>query len=414
MSRPLGGVHVLVGPNGSGKSTFLDVVAFMGQLLENGLEASVRERSTNFRDLLFRKEGTCFELAIEALIPEDQKRALAGRVLDGGMDRVRYEIKIGASNPDQPVGILHERLLFRSPDLSATAQSQINMFPVQAGPPDSLKPPDRSRQGSQRGISIISKVPDGGDNFYSEVYPGGGKGWVPSFRLGPRKSALGNLPDDESKFPVATWFRSLLTTGVQPLTLNSLLIRRASAPGQGRGFRSDGSNLPWVIDDLKKKNSARFSQWIAHVQTALPDIEDIRVSMREDDHHAYTMLRYRGGLEIPSWMVSDGTLRLLALTIPAYLPDFTGVYLVEEPENGIHPLAVETVFKSLSSIYGGQVLVASHSPIVLSYAEDHQVLCFAKTERGETVIVPGDKHPDLADWQGKRDMGNLLASGILG
>ena len=28
--------------------------------------------------------------------------------------------------------------------------------------------------------------------------------WFPSIRLGPRKSALGNLPEDESRFPVAT------------------------------------------------------------------------------------------------------------------------------------------------------------------------------------------------------------------
>ncbi len=83
-------------------------------------------------------------------------------------------------------------------------------------------------------------------------------------------------------------------------------------------------------------------------------------------------------------MASDGTLRLLALTLPAYLPDFSGVYLIEEPENGIHPRAVETVYQSLSSVYGAQILVATHSPVLLSMVDAKNVLCFAKTPEGAT------------------------------
>ena len=55
-------------------------------------------------------------------------------------------------------------------------------------------------------------------------------------------------------------------------------------------------------------------------------------------------------------------MRFLALTLLAYLPDPAGPYLIEEPENGIHPRNVETVFESLSSVYDAQVLLATHSP----------------------------------------------------
>src|SRR5512136_2903852 len=101
---------------------------------------------------------------------------------------------------------------------------------------------------------------------------------------------------------------------------------------------------------------------------------------------------------VPSWTASDGTLRLLALTLPAYLPNMRGIYLIEEPENGIHPRAVETLFQSLSSVYNAQVLLATHSPVILSLAKAEQVLCFAKTLEGATDIVPGDQHPALRDW----------------
>lgn len=126
------------------------------------------------------------------------------------------------------------------------------------------------------------------------------------------------------------------------------------------------------------------------------------------------MIGYRGGLEVPSWMASDGTLRLLALTLPAYLGDFSGIYLIEEPENGIHPRAVETMFQSLSSVYDAQILVATHSPVILSIADPSTVLCFAKSEDEATDIVRGSDHPALRDWRGETNLGVLFAAGVLG
>ena len=108
------------------------------------------------------------------------------------------------------------------------------------------------------------------------------------------------------------------------------------------------------------------------------------------------------------------TLRLLALTIPAYLNDLDDVFLIEEPENGIHPRAIETVIQSLSSIYSGQVLIATHSPVALNLLDAAQILCFAKDETGATDIVAGDRHPALREWRrGHPDLGVLFASGIL-
>lgn len=142
--------------------------------------------------------------------------------------------------------------------------------------------------------------------------------------------------------------------------------------------------------------------------------ENIRTIERPEDRHRYLKVQYKNGLEIPSWSVSDGTLRLFALTLPAYLPDLKGIYLIEEPENGIHPRAVETMFQSLSSVYGAQVLLATHSPVILSLAEPSQVLCFAKTPEGATDICLGSEHPALREWRGEENLGVLFAGGVLG
>jgi hypothetical protein len=224
----------------------------------------------------------------------------------------------------------------------------------------------------------------------------------------PRLCALG-----DALFPSANWLSNLLTEGIRPLRLHSVLLGRASPPGQTLYLKEDGSNLPWVVDLFRQNQKARFGSWLEHLQTAIPDLTDVDTVYREDDKHRYLRVHYQGVGPIPSWAVSDGTLRLLALTLPAYLADFKGVYTIEEPENGVHPRAVEALFSSLISVYDAQVLVATHSPVVLSNAEPAQVLCFVK-KKGATEIVNGKDHPALRDWRGSPNLSVLFAGGVLG
>ncbi|MBX3176397.1 MAG: ATP-binding protein [Candidatus Hydrogenedentes bacterium] len=404
--QPMQAFHVLVGPNASGKTTFLDVVAFLGDLVSGGLEKAVRDRSQNFQDLCWGRESDGFELAIEVLIP-DHFRALLS---DQSFDTVRYEVSLGEEQYSGEYVIRSEKVLLLKAERHTESPQQVFRFPDLRAAPETIL----SIKGARNAKTVVNKVEGGNDNFYSEVYKESGKGWAPAFKLGPRKSALGNLPEDESKFPVTTWLKRLLTDGVQQFVLNSIVIRKACPPGQTRGFKPDGSNLPWVIDALRRKSGDSFRRWIEHLRTALPDLEDIDTIEREDDKHRYLVLCYQGGLRVPSWMASDGTLRLLALTLPAYLPDISGVYLIEEPENGIHPRAVETMFQSLSSVYDAQILMATHSPVIISMAEADTILCFAKTVEGAADIVLGGDHPALRSWHGETNLGVLFAGGVLG
>jgi predicted ATPase len=400
VKQPIGRFHVLVGANATGKSTFLDTIAFLGRLVSDGLEAAVRERSENFDDLVFKRErGQTFQLAVEADIPTEKRQLLK----DPEFRFVRYEVEIGTDRETSELRLFHEKVLLKR--ASERLQPARTLFPMRTPPPETILSPV-----STKAKAIIKKQLTGNDNFYPES----GEGYAPTFKLGPRKSALGNLPEDESKFPVSTWLKQLLINGVEQLILNSGLIRRASPPQQTRGFRSDGSNLPWVISDLKKRAPGRYAAWLAHVRTALQDVDDIVVRERPDDRHSYLVVRYASGYEAPSWMVSDGTLRMLALTLLPYLPDFSGLYLIEEPENGIHPRAVETVYESLSSAYTAQILLATHSPVILSIVDSPQVLCFAKTPDGATDIVRGDLHPALRNWKHEVSLGELFAGGVLG
>jgi predicted ATPase len=408
VAQDLGAFHVLVGPNASGKSTFLDVVGFFGDMMRVGVAAAVRGdprfgiplRAPDGRHLTWMRERDRLELAIEVTIPEDRMAGLK----NGHPDICRYELAVDVSGP---LRIGAETLWLKKSDTMG-ATRQANLFPLPLPPPDTIvqAPLKKSPSGWKK---VVSR----GEAPERVTYNSETSGWSNPFRIEPDRTALASLPEDQERFPVATWFRKMLSEGVQRIALSAEHMRRPSAPSQAVGYLPDGSNLPHVAHALQSGHPDRFARWIEHLREALPDLDSITTHERQEDRHRYLVLKYRSGLEAPSWLVSDGTLRLLALTALAYLPNASGILLIEEPENGIHPKAVETVFQSLSSVYGAQVLLATHSPVVVRLAELEQILCFGRTPEGATDLIAGNQHPILRDWKGSIDMGALLAAGVL-
>jgi len=399
--QSLGPFHVLVGPNGSGKSTFFNVPNFLADLIQNKLEQVIYSRCAGFRDLLWQRTGTSFELAVELQIPQDRREML----VDSSYDVVRYEVEIGEYQEVQPVGILRERVLLKDSRVAdrkiledASAESDNRSARINGESPEVPVLLDRNHTG-------ISQFAFHSRSFLqSNPLP---------FRFSSDRSALGNVPDDEGCFPISIWLKEELAKQIVLVELDVRSIRPPSPPPTGH-FRSNGSPLPWLIQYLIDDHPDQHREWILHLSTVLEDLADVYTIKREEDGRRYLVLRYKSGLEVPSWAASDGTLRLLSLTLFAYLPNLSGSFLIEEPENGIHPKGLEAVFQSLSSLYDAQILLATHSPLVVGLAEPSQVLCFSKTEEGATRIVRGDEHAILSHWRGETDLGTLFAGGVLG
>jgi hypothetical protein len=234
-----------------------------------------------------------------------------------------------------------------------------------------------------------------------------------NFTLGSAQSGLGNFPMDRTKFPATAWFKNALLEGIQMVVLDNQWLHASSLPGEGKASLFDGLQLARRIARLVDSSPRDFDAWIKHIKTALPDIETIKTVLRPEDKHRYLMVRYENGVEVPAWMLSDGTLRLIALTLLAYSGEANGVYLIEEPEVGVHPSAFETIIQSLSSVYNGQVIMTTHAPLLVGLSRPEDLLCFSKTEEG-TQIVRGSDHPLLQSWQSKIEIGDLFASGVLG
>ncbi len=398
VSVDLSGFHLLVGANATGKSTFFEAIHLLRDVLRSGLDHAIfgavsegiPQRAEDPIDLTWMGRGDPIEVAVTAIIPKELRR-------DDNYGYCRYEISLSVT---PHLEIRNETFWLCQKPRSVVAQPEFFFNSIVTGPGK------KSPSGWRKVVNKISE--SGNDYFRSET-----TAWNNQFRLGPAKSALANLPEDEEKFPVAIWFKQFLMEGVYRLALNAEAMRLPSPPGTPKGFLPDGSNLPWVVWDLEKNDPERLKQWIRHLRTALPELDTVLTREREENRARYVVLKYATGLAAPSWVLSDGTLRMLALTLLAYLREPPTVVLVEEPENGVHPRAIETVMQSLGSIYDSQVFCATHSPVALSLATKEQILCFSKDESGAVAVLHGGQHPRLRDWHGQMALGDLFAAGIL-
>ena len=405
---PLDRFHVLIGPNASGKSTLMDAIKFVSDVVRDGVDAACQARAANFADLVWERpdapEQQRFEIALEFELPEDVRNLLPA---EQGYRVFRYQMGVGIDLERARVSLLEERGSLQGDSPRQTRQ--LAFFPSPHNPPLTIM------QGRGRGRrTVFGKSKTGRSRFNDEtVEASGSVNWNPGLNLGANRSAMSILPDYDEKFPASTRAMAYLRDKVVNLSLNSERMRQASPPGVGADLRPDGSNVPWVVDAMLERAPEQAKDWMRHVQGALQSFQSVKVIDRPDDRHKYLMLQYSNGLEVPSWKVSDGTLRLLALTMLAYMPQPSGLYMIEEPENGIHPGALEDVFNSLSSVYDAQVMLATHSPEFVLIADVKNLLCFGKTANGVVDIVPGPSHPRLREWQYETDLGTFYASGIL-
>jgi predicted ATPase len=411
----LGEVNVLCGANGTGKTTLLDIPALLADMYRQRSVAAAfltnqysrpGRRAQSLDELVFQSKnlGDGFALAIEARLPPNVAAHFAeGRptVETWRATHLRYEV----------------RLVILDSTRIRVEEEYLYLFNDSA-PPRGTQPllGDTAfasrwvlwRQIDDAWIRSIARDPDAHLRGKTKA-----RGWqirVPADRL-----ALASMPFDVFDHPEIVWLTNLLEEGAVFFEPDGALLRSASPPGQPLTLSRDGMSAVWLAKHLQDTSPDAFTEWTEHVRTALPQIENIRVLERQEDHHAYFRVRYQGGYEVTSSGLSDGTLRIMLLTLPAWLPEAIRptLMITEEPENGIHPKGIETVLQSLNLGPDHQVWYSTHSPVVLAHVPLESVLCMRRVENGAITIVRGDNHPRMVEWQDAVDLPSMFASGVL-
>lgn len=413
----LGDFRVLVGANGSGKTTLLDVPVLLGDMLRG---RSIGEafldrrdgrspRASAFRELIFQGQGDYFILAIEAALPEHSARDLLQGMTEKARvkeDRrpthLRYEVRLQLFNETELQ--VQNEYLFAFPEGHAPTRSSA----------DGSAPRLHGEVNPNRIWKFILKREYGGKAEYTPETALRPR--ILQSDLAPNLLALPRvLYESQTEFPVARWLLEVLVEDSVFFDPDWNALRMASPPGLSRTkVFGSGRNVPWLALELQKTDPERFALWKSHVRLALPQVSDISIHEREDDHHAYFRVRYNDRYDVPSSGLSDGTLRILVLTLLAYIAKPPRFLVTEEPENGIHPQATEVVLQSLSSIYDSQVVVSSHSPVVLASLRLDQILAARLGDSGAAEVIAGPQHPRLVDWKGEVSLPTLFATGVLG
>lgn len=397
--------QVIAGGNGAGKTTLLDTVPLLGDMVRSRRisdafllvpDSRPAPRAHTLAELIHNRDGVDFAFALEAELPSDMANALAAT--STGTPRhthLRYELLLQVRNATE-LQVREEYLFLYPPD--------------QAPIPRTL-PQGHARSRRSRWQFIIDRAGEGITEFHQDK---------PGLRTKPfqlkipaQQLALGAVPVDFEQFPTALWFADLLREETVFYEPDWTLLRQAAPPGLPKRLIPSGGNTPWLALELQRRDPDRFELWVDHVRTALPRVAGIDAREREEDHYAYFAITYTGNHQVTSTGLSDGTLRILAYCLLPYLDNLPKLLVTEEPENSIHPRAIETAIESLSTLDGTQVIVSTHSPIVLADT-DLPDLLVARFDGDEADILPGQEHPQLRDWKAATDLGTLFAAGVFG
>lgn len=141
---------------------------------------------------------------------------------------------------------------------------------------------------------------------------------------------------------------------------------------------SGGLGLPAVYDAIKDRNIEAFLEINKRFQSMFPTVKSL--STRNPSNATKAIgVTLKNGTFVPAEHMSEGMLYFLAFAALRYL-DPVSILLVEEPENGLHPARIAEVMRILREISKTtQVLMATHSPLVINELEGDEVTVLTRT-----------------------------------
>lgn len=158
----------------------------------------------------------------------------------------------------------------------------------------------------------------------------------------------------------------------------------------GVKLKSDGSNLPQVLNSIASGDRRRFSVITNSVGDIVEEIAEIRASLKEKSSETYLSIVESpfDDLEFTWENIASGTKEILYLITLLHTTPNESLLLIEEPEMHLHPDAVHrflSLVEKISSEDHKQILITTHSPILLDAISFDKISTVLK-ESGKTTV----------------------------
>ena len=393
-SLDLGPFMAIVGPNGSGKSNLFDAITFISGLAQNDIGGAMRAlRGTPvelFRRTRARQRRRAMTFAVEVLLKPGGVDAF-GTPFQLRAQRLRYEVEVAvrmdADNRFQDVYVRREHC-------GTIPKRRERQADIGNGQPilydGRLKPFIVTNSSAADGEPQAMEIRQDGPNKR-------GRPVVLSAAEAPR-TALSTIATAE--FPHLYALREMLSS-IQFLHVDPQASRRPTDRLAPRRLLPDASNLATVLAKLQAetRREERPEGVLADIRidlsSLIPSVARVQVEESPDASEHFFNLELADSVSFSSRVISDGTLRLLALLTLLNDPKHGGVLCFEEPENGVHEARAATlieILRAAAGYYVGdspccfQVLVNTHSPAVMAALDDREVVVcdvMGTSRRGE-------------------------------
>ena len=151
-----------------------------------------------------------------------------------------------------------------------------------------------------------------------------------------------------------------------------------------RLYDERGHGLPGVLDVIFNRGDDARDQIQEKLRVRFPTLQAIRLRNISQSEKALEA-QLVGGERVPAQAMSEGMLFYLAFLAIQHLEP-PAVFLVEEPETGLHPSRIADVMQILRDISKTtQVLIATHSPLVVNELSGDEVSVVTRSKAEGTV-----------------------------
>ncbi len=192
---------------------------------------------------------------------------------------------------------------------------------------------------------------------------------------------------------------------------------------EDRTLRGDGGNLSAVLRAVC--SDARVKREVLEFVRSLPEGELTDLEFKEGPRNdvilaAHERFGTRDSVERLASLLSDGTLRVLAVAAALISAPRGSLVVIEEIDNGVHPSRAAALVERIQATArrrGLRVLLTTHNPALLDAVPDgsipHVVFCYRDPEDGDSRLVRLSDLPDYPRLVAQGPLGGLVTSGLL-